>query len=164
MRIHSPATNIPQEVWDRAFPKHAGTDPPAPERDRIAPDFTQQRWRVCHTIEGLGATVAVLGRGPEDVDFYVVSDTVIRASDLPALAKFIARAPERIRELEEVRKHAEAVMTSLQTYGSALLPHLLDNDDNDGERLRQALRAAAPPLEIEALMDVLRELGPKTKP
>ena len=36
--------------------------------------------------------------------------------------------------------YAKKVMDTLQEYGPSIVPHLLDTDENDGERLRNALR------------------------
>lgn len=54
---------------------------------------------------------------------------------------------ERIAELEaenkrlrEVEKHAREVMRLLHFHGEGIVDHLLDDDDNAGERLREALQ------------------------
>jgi hypothetical protein len=41
--------------------------------------------------------------------------------------------------LPEIIRYAKLVMADLQEHGPSIVPHLLDNDDNDGERLRVAL-------------------------
>ena len=43
---------------------------------------------------------------------------------------------------------AEAVMADLEEYGSSIVPHLIDTDENDGQRLRDAI--AAVKAEVEA--------------
>lgn len=32
-------------------------------------------------------------------------------------------------------------MKTLEEYGPSIVPHLMDSDDNEGERLRQVIRA-----------------------
>ena len=39
-------------------------------------------------------------------------------------------------------KYAKAVMQTLEEHGPSIVPHLMDTDDNDGERLRQAITNA----------------------
>ena len=45
-------------------------------------------------------------------------------------------------ENAELRKAAKEVMDSLAEYGPSIVPHLMDTDDNAGERLRQAIAKA----------------------
>lgn len=49
-----------------------------------------------------------------------------------------------IERLRRVERYAREVMDALEQHGAAIVPHLLDNDENSGERLRQALAAALP--------------------
>lgn len=46
----------------------------------------------------------------------------------------------REETLLEVAEYAREVMSYLEKYGSSIVPHLLDTDENPGERLRDALR------------------------
>lgn len=39
-------------------------------------------------------------------------------------------------------QYGQAVMDALKQYGPSIVPHLLDNDENDGERFRQTLAKA----------------------
>ena len=41
--------------------------------------------------------------------------------------------------LEEIAEHGRMVIGALEIHGSSIVPHLLDTDDNAGERLRKAL-------------------------
>ena len=44
--------------------------------------------------------------------------------------------------LADVTLCAEKVMKDLDEYGGTIVPHLIDNDENDGQRLRNAIRVA----------------------
>jgi hypothetical protein len=57
------------------------------------------------------------------------------------LALRLEEAKRYIAKLEAVEIAARAVMAHLSKYGSSIVPHLIDTDDNDGEYLRRALRA-----------------------
>ena len=57
-------------------------------------------------------------------------------------AESLADIPALIAEVERLRlveRHAREVMAALEEHGPGIVGHLLDNDDNSGERLRQAL-------------------------
>ena len=41
--------------------------------------------------------------------------------------------------MSELRDAAREVMEDLERYGPSIVPHLLDTDDNAGQRLRKAL-------------------------
>lgn len=59
--------------------------------------------------------------------------------ELDALAKALhALATEN----EALGRAASEVMTALQAHGASIVPHLLDTDDNAGQRLRHLLNAA----------------------
>jgi hypothetical protein len=45
-----------------------------------------------------------------------------------------------IRDLRAVEVSAREVMDLLEKHGPSIVPHLLDDDENAGERLRTALR------------------------
>jgi len=51
-------------------------------------------------------------------------------------------------ELREVLRDAGRVMGLLAEHGASILPHLMDDDENPGERLRQAVRRARERTEI----------------
>jgi hypothetical protein len=46
---------------------------------------------------------------------------------------------ERQLILERIAREARTVMLYLYEDGDTIVPHLMDNDDNPGERLRNAL-------------------------
>lgn len=50
-----------------------------------------------------------------------------------------------IERLNEVECHAREVMALLMQHGAGIVGHLLDNDDNAGERLRAALATEVKP-------------------
>jgi hypothetical protein len=50
-------------------------------------------------------------------------------------AHLIASAPKLLA-------HAKAVMCLLTKHGPSIVPHLLDDDDNEGEFLRRTIREA----------------------
>lgn len=49
--------------------------------------------------------------------------------------------PMEIMALRAVAREAVVVMQYLEESGASVVPHLMDTDDNPGERLRGALRA-----------------------
>lgn len=51
-------------------------------------------------------------------------------------------------KLREVASAARAVMKTLAHHGPSVVPHLLDTDDNPGERCRQALREVGMSVEM----------------
>lgn len=51
----------------------------------------------------------------------------------------MAEAIAEINRLREVERLARSVMTGLLNHGAKILPHFMDSDDNDGQRLRVAL-------------------------
>lgn len=65
-------------------------------------------------------------------------------------AMILAEKPEAPRSnnganndaVVEVLIYAERVMDALKEYGPSIVPHLMDSDDNDGERLRKAIAKA----------------------
>jgi hypothetical protein len=46
---------------------------------------------------------------------------------------------DEIGRLHRVEQHARAVMGLLEKHGPSIVPHLLDTDDNPGQRLREAM-------------------------
>lgn len=61
-----------------------------------------------------------------------------REEEVSRLKSEHSLALEKVRkELEEVKAAGRAVMEDLAAYGTSIVPHLLDNDDNAGERLRR---------------------------
>lgn len=55
--------------------------------------------------------------------------------DGSANGKLLAAAPDLL-------KYAIKVMETLEKYGSSIVPHLMDTDDNDGQRLREVIKRA----------------------
>lgn len=49
------------------------------------------------------------------------------------------RAETAEKKLADLARKAEAVMDSLAAFGGSIVPHLLDTDENAGERLRAAV-------------------------
>jgi hypothetical protein len=45
-----------------------------------------------------------------------------------------------VERLGRVERYAREVMDALEQYGASIVGHLLDDDNNSGERLRRALR------------------------
>lgn len=54
----------------------------------------------------------------------------------------LAGQGQTISRLRIVARYAGLVMETLEAHGPGIVGHLLDTDDNDGQRLREALRAA----------------------
>lgn len=81
--------------------------------------------------EELLAAADVLGNliGEADEAYRNIADRNRRVATLEA-------------DLKQVVDLADAVMTTLKEYGPSIVPHLLDTDDNDGQRLRDAIAAA----------------------
>ncbi len=46
----------------------------------------------------------------------------------------------KLQLLEEIAINANEVMECLEEYGASIVPHLMDTDENSGERLRQLLK------------------------
>lgn len=101
-------------------------------------------WRVCggytpaycsiHSESGY----IVFGMADRSVHSEGAPRRPINAPDMEtqrANARLIAAAPE-------VVEHAARVMALLAEHGPSIVPHLLDTDDNAGQRLRTALRKA----------------------
>ncbi len=51
-------------------------------------------------------------------------------------------ASTEVEALEDVCHYEARVMMALQMHGASIVPHLLDTDENDGERLRRAIDRA----------------------
>jgi hypothetical protein len=47
---------------------------------------------------------------------------------------------ERVKRLEEALKLGKIVMDMLDEHGPSIVPHLLDTDENAGQRFRAALK------------------------
>jgi len=59
----------------------------------------------------------------------------------PHYAQAVERTDEtEMARLRRVEKYAAEVMAALDQHGASIVAHLLDNDENSGERLRRALR------------------------
>jgi hypothetical protein len=58
-----------------------------------------------------------------------------RGEEREANARLIAAAPE-------IYEAAKQVMDMLKKHGPSIVPHLLDSDENAGQRLRDALKKA----------------------
>jgi len=74
----------------------------------------------------------------------------------------------RKRILREIPVHAEVVMRYLSEDGAKVVPHLIDTDDNPGERLRWCLRRLKKcerrMAEIQAQIDSEAAAGAKVQP
>lgn len=55
------------------------------------------------------------------------------------LASALEDAADEIERLRVVERHAREVMRLLDEYGERVVGHLIDTDDNPGQRLREAL-------------------------
>ncbi|CAN7602494.1 hypothetical protein [Bosea sp. LjRoot237] len=77
------------------------------------------------------------GIAVQDARGYVAAVAIndVPELDAPALAHLIAAAPD-------VVEHAKRVMALLAKHGPSIVPHLMDSDDNAGQRLRDALAKA----------------------
>lgn len=62
--------------------------------------------------------------------------------EMLANACLIAAAPD-------LYKNAKEVMAALEEHGASIVPHLLDTDDNAGQRLREAIAKADEYLQTE---------------
>jgi hypothetical protein len=71
----------------------------------------------------------------------------IKAPDNAALIVAAVNAlPEllaRVKRLEEALRLGKIVMDMLEEHGPSIVPHLLDTDENAGQRFRDALARAA---------------------
>lgn len=94
--------------------------------------------------------------GDRSVDFEIPPPRAELLAAADVLGNLIGEADEAYRniadrnrrvatleaELKRVVDLADAVLTTLQQYGPSIVPHLLDTDANDGQRLRDAIAAA----------------------
>lgn len=55
------------------------------------------------------------------------------------LLRALDDAQARIKQLEEALALGQIVMDLLDKYGAPIVPHLIDTDENVGERFRRAL-------------------------
>lgn len=60
-----------------------------------------------------------------------------------ANAALVAAARNALPSLLSIAREAQRVMDTLAEYGPSIVPHLMDTDNNAGERLRQALAELA---------------------
>jgi hypothetical protein len=58
-------------------------------------------------------------------------------------AALASRDPEAAKLIEQLVREGSAVMRLLEEHGPSIVPHLLDTDDNAGQRFRDALLDAA---------------------
>lgn len=69
-------------------------------------------------------------------------------ADLRYLLSLVAEKDQRIEALEAEKaalwREADNVMKALTEYGASIVPHLLDTDDNAGQRLRDVLAGRLP--------------------
>ncbi len=88
-------------------------------------------------LEGLGNNVTEMFNTIESL----WKENAELKSDVKAGAHMLAKATDRINDLEAVAKAAEEVMKLLSENGASIVPHIIDTDDNPGQRLRNALAA-----------------------
>lgn len=76
------------------------------------------------------------------------STPVLALSDMDVNSKayrdaaFIVQSVNRAPLFEELIKAASAVMKDLEEYGPSIVPHLMDTDENAGQRLRDLIARA----------------------
>ena len=85
----------------------------------------------CRALSPSGGTCACSWDGPGDL-------CMCHSPKLKA-------ATDRLARFEALADGAREVMRLLTVYGSSVVPHLLDSDDNAGQRLRVQLAALAGP-------------------
>ncbi|WP_276200607.1 hypothetical protein [Chelatococcus sp. XZ-Ab1] len=65
-------------------------------------------------------------------------------------AEFALRAINAFDTMERAAKAAKEVMTLLDEHGASIVPHLLDSDENPGQRLRDAIVGVEASLALSA--------------
>lgn len=86
----------------------------------------------------LEAAIKVAGEAREEWD---KAPEGMRAGKLLIAHEIIAK--ERIRDAApDLLEAAKEVMECLEKHGASIVPHLLDSDDNPGQRLRDAIAKA----------------------
>lgn len=50
---------------------------------------------------------------------------------------------EFVEQARDLKLNAKGVMDALEEHGPSIVPHLIDSDENDGERTREALKHPA---------------------
>ncbi len=73
----------------------------------------------------------------KDCPWHLVTGASQRESLLPSYLLYLRN---RVGELKEAVQLGVQVMNLLQAHGGAVVPHLLDTDENVGERFREAVR------------------------
>lgn len=105
-----------------------------------APGYAGHSWAPWRVGEEVGSDcgryefLPIVDTNGTEVAFLQVPDFKDSAPIL-ANARLIAAAPDVVRE-------ASRVMALLAEHGPLIVPHLLDSDDNTGQRLRTAIAAA----------------------
>lgn len=60
-------------------------------------------------------------------------------AEIAAIERVIATAQDAVAERNALHREARRVMDLLEEYGPSIVGHLLDTDDNAGQRLRELL-------------------------
>lgn len=90
-------------------------------------------WRVAEGFSEVTTSRPGILEGSKRI--CIVSDFGKTAEERIANAKLIAAAPALL-------KYAIDVMEILERGGGSIVPHLLDTDDNAGQKLREAIQSA----------------------
>jgi hypothetical protein len=64
-------------------------------------------------------------------------------ADRGTLIRALDEAQAKVKRLEEALRLGKIVMDMLEEHGPSIVPHLLDTDENAGQRFRDALARAA---------------------
>lgn len=99
----------------------------------MANKHTQEPW-IIQEDDHLGVYIKTPDNNGAIARVYIDNPLINKEQGL-ANAKLIASAPDLL-------KYATLVMDMLKEYGPSIVPHLMDNDDNAGEELRQAIEKA----------------------
>ena len=113
-------------------------------------DHQGRRPTICDKAPGNGYSVgSEIGSINRDADAAYIVECCNGYAALQAENVELREALEQIAESDalkkdnaELRKAAKEVMDSLAEHGPSIVPHLMDTDDNAGERLRQAIAKA----------------------
>jgi hypothetical protein len=90
-------------------------------------NFTKGNWRI-----GLRNELVIVSDrkdGTKPTIAACQNSLSISLEEAKSNAKLIAAAPK-------ILYYAKKVMETLEKHGGVIVPHLLDTDDNDGEKLR----------------------------
>ena len=99
-----------------------------------------------NTIETLKKLRDVGDKHPPLGDIAAVNEYLVAlGSETHFAQKALDDAIKMLEVHRELLIYAEKVMNKLEEHGASIVPHLLDTDDNDGQRLREAIEKAQPP-------------------